>query len=150
MYASDNLIESIADLNGSALLKNYPRTIDLRYNKLRKVSIQRLTQSYNYSFVMNYNFYIKTLIDCCENNWFFICSLSSLMSNLSLKQPKVQVLITTCFLMKTGLLVIVQISRKSKDFSRIMLTSFEMRQIFSAKQTKVSELQLNRNNKNQE
>ena len=38
LYASDNLIESIADLNGSALLRNYPRTIDLRYNKLKKVN----------------------------------------------------------------------------------------------------------------
>ena len=37
LYASDNLIESIADLNGSDLLKNYPRTIDLSYNKLKKV-----------------------------------------------------------------------------------------------------------------
>ena len=32
------MIESIADLNGSALLRNYPRTIDLRYNKLKKVN----------------------------------------------------------------------------------------------------------------
>ena len=44
LYASDNLIESIADLNGSALLQNYPRTIDLRYNKLKKVNSKNVSQ----------------------------------------------------------------------------------------------------------
>ena len=48
LYASNNLIESIAELNGSELLKNYPRVIDLQLNKLRKVSNDNVTETGNY------------------------------------------------------------------------------------------------------
>ena len=49
LYASNNLIESIAELNGSALLKNYPREINLQLNKLRKVSNDDVVKKGNYT-----------------------------------------------------------------------------------------------------
>ena len=38
LYASNNMIESLADLNGSAFIRNTPRTIDVQFNKLKKVN----------------------------------------------------------------------------------------------------------------